>query len=187
MDHTRRVGVDRTAARAFLFSLGRYHVEEASTSLYGEATWTPLAGVRAVGGLRGEYYHYAVRAQNSAAAAAGTGCGDDAIVSPKASVVYAPTEHVELYANWGRGFHSNDVRGAVNVDTRCRCWCARRSRGRRTLAGIGADADSDLMVARRRQRAALRRRLQCSRADRGEQAARLRVGRLLAAAAVAGA
>src|SRR3546814_5234828 len=24
---------------------------------------------------------------------------------------------LELYANWGRGFHSNDVRGAVNVDT----------------------------------------------------------------------
>ena len=116
-DHTGSVGVDRTAERAFLFSLGRYHVEEASTSLYGEATWTPLAGVRVIGGLRGDYYHYAVRARNSAAAAAGTGSGNDAIVSPKASAAYSPTEHVELYANWGRGFHSNDVRGAVNVDT----------------------------------------------------------------------
>ncbi len=116
-DHIGSVGVDRTAARAFLFSLGRYHVEEASTSLYGEATWTPLAGLRVIGGLRGDYYYYAVRARDSAAAAAGTGSGDDAILSPKASIAYAPTEHVELYANWGRGFHSNDVRGAVNVDT----------------------------------------------------------------------
>ncbi|WP_294354267.1 TonB-dependent receptor [uncultured Sphingomonas sp.] len=116
-DHIGSVGVDRTAARAFLFSLGRYHVEEASTSLYGEATWTPLAGVRVIGGLRGDYYHYDVRARDSAAAAAGTGSGDDAILSPKASIAWAPSEQVELYANWGRGFHSNDVRGAVNVDT----------------------------------------------------------------------
>lgn len=116
-DHIGSIGVDRTAARAFLFSLGHYHVEEASSSLYGEATWTPLAGVRVIGGLRGDYYHYAVRARDSAAAAAGTGSGDDAILSPKASIAWAPGEHVELYANWGRGFHSNDVRGAVNVDT----------------------------------------------------------------------
>lgn len=116
-DHIGSVGVYRTRERSFLFSLGRYHVEEASAALYGEATWQPIAGLRLIGGLRGDYYHYAVRARNDAAALAGTGKGHDAILSPKASVAYSVTPHLELYGNWGRGFHSNDVRGAVNVDT----------------------------------------------------------------------
>ncbi|WP_267395445.1 MULTISPECIES: TonB-dependent receptor [unclassified Sphingomonas] len=116
-DHIGSVGVARTSDRTFLTSLGRYHVEEASAALYGEATWTPLAGLRLTGGARADYYHYAVRARDAAAAAAGTGSGGDAILSPKASVAYTPAPWLELYGNWGRGFHSNDVRGAVNVDT----------------------------------------------------------------------
>ncbi|MGJ0239538.1 TonB-dependent receptor [Novosphingobium fluoreni] len=116
-DHIGSVGVYRTRERSFLFSLGRYHVEEASAALYGEATWQPIAGLRLIGGLRGDYYHYAVRARNDAAALAGTGKGHDAILSPKASIAYSVTPHLELYGNWGRGFHSNDVRGAVNVNT----------------------------------------------------------------------
>jgi outer membrane receptor protein involved in Fe transport len=116
-DHIGSVGVYRTSARSFLFSLGRYHVEEASAALYGEAAWTPMPGLRLIGGLRGDYYRYQVRARDEAAELAGTGRGHDAIVSPKVSVAYALTHRLELYGNWGRGFHSNDVRGAVNVTT----------------------------------------------------------------------
>lgn len=116
-DHIGNVGVSRTSERRFLFSLGRYHVEEASAALYGEATWEPLAGLRLIGGLRGDYYHYSVRARDEAAAQAGTGNGHDSILSPKASVAYSLTPNLELYGNWGRGFHSNDVRGAVNTET----------------------------------------------------------------------
>ena len=116
-DHIGNVGVSRTSERRFLFSLGRYHVEEASAALYGEATWEPLAGLRLIGGLRGDYYHYSVRARDEAAAQAGTGKGHDSILSPKASIAYSLTPNLELYGNWGRGFHSNDVRGAVNIET----------------------------------------------------------------------
>lgn len=116
-DHIGNVGVSRTSERRFLFSLGRYHVAEASAALYGEATWEPLAGLRLIGGLRGDYYHYSVRARDEAAAQAGTGKGHDSILSPKASIAYSLTPNLELYGNWGRGFHSNDVRGAVNVET----------------------------------------------------------------------
>lgn len=116
-DHIGNVGVARTAQRTPLFSLGRYHVEEASAALYGEATWTPLAGLRVIGGVRGDAYRYAVRARDAAAAALGEGAGSNSIVSPKASVAYALNPQIELYANWGRGFHSNDVRGAVSVET----------------------------------------------------------------------
>lgn len=116
-DHIGSVGVNRTSGRQFLYSLGRYHVEELSGALYGEATWKPLPGLRLTGGLRGDYYHYSVRARDPAAAELGTGKGHDSIVSPKFSAAYEIAPQLEVYANWGRGFHSNDVRGAVNVDT----------------------------------------------------------------------
>ena len=116
-DAVGNVGVDRTAARAFLASLGHYRVGELSSALYGEVAWKPLAGLRVTGGLRGDYYHYSVRARDSVAASLGEGSGSASILSPKASIAYQVTPHLELYANWGRGFHSNDVRGAVNRDT----------------------------------------------------------------------
>lgn len=111
------VGVDRTSNRAFLASLGHYRVKELSSALYGEASWKPLAGLRVTGGLRGDHYRYSVRARDAVAAELGEGTGSASLVSPKASFAYKITPHLEVYANWGRGFHSNDVRGAVNVDT----------------------------------------------------------------------
>jgi outer membrane receptor protein involved in Fe transport len=116
-DHIGNVGVKRTVERQDLFSLGRYHVEELSSALYGEATWQPVTGLRLTGGLRGDYYDYTVRARDEAAVQLGEGNGHDSIVSPKVSVAYEVTPQFEVYANWGRGFHSNDVRGAVNVET----------------------------------------------------------------------
>ena len=41
----------------------------------------------------------------------------DSKVSPKIGAAYEFSDHVELYANWGRGFHSNDGRGVVNPVT----------------------------------------------------------------------
>ncbi len=116
-DHIGNVGVKRTADRQDLSSLGRYHVEERSGALYGEATWKPVPGLRLTGGLRGDYYDYTVRARDAAAVLLGEGSGHDSIVSPKVSAAYEVTPQFEVYANWGRGFHSNDVRGAVNEET----------------------------------------------------------------------
>lgn len=111
------VGVFHTDAGTFVESLGAYDVTEASSALYGEATLRPLPGVRVVGGLRGDYYQYSARARDAAATAIGTGRGHDAILSPKLAFAYSPISSLEFYANWGRGFHSNDVRGAVNIAT----------------------------------------------------------------------
>jgi hypothetical protein len=111
-DDIGRVGVDHTDARAFVETFGAYKVKEASGSLYGEATWRPVEGLRLVGGLRGDAYHASVDALNPEAAAIGTGSKGDAILSPKASFAYKLTDTVEIYGDWGRGFHSNDVRGA---------------------------------------------------------------------------
>lgn len=114
-DDIGNVGVHHTIDRAFVSSFGANAVREASASLYGEAEWRPLAGLRLTGGLRGDYYHYDVRARDAAAVGLGEGRGHDSLVSPKAAVAYQIAPSVEVYGNWGRGFHSNDVRGAVTA------------------------------------------------------------------------
>ena len=83
-DDIPNVGVQHTIARAFVSSFGLYKVKEASTALYGEATLRPLKGLRIIAGLRGDLYHYDVRANDAAAAALGEGSGDAHVVSPVA-------------------------------------------------------------------------------------------------------
>lgn len=112
-DEIGKVGVTQTSARAFVSSFGLYEVREASGSVFAEATWRPIAPLRIIGGLRGDAYHADVEARDAAAAAIGVGTKSDGIVSPKISVAYEVSDNIELYANWGRGFHSNDVRGTV--------------------------------------------------------------------------
>ena len=122
------VGVDRTADRTFLASLGHYRVKELSSALYGEATWTPIQGLRLTGGLRGDYYHHSVEARDPAAISLGEGSGSDAIISPKAALAYRITPHFEVYANWGRGFHPHSPSKSLILLSgsqyfRYKSWC----------------------------------------------------------------
>ncbi len=114
-DHISNVGVAQTSARTFVSSFGFHEVDELSTALFGEATWRPIEGLRVIAGLRGDYYHARVEAKDAAAAALGEGRKGDGILSPKIDIAYAVTDHLEVYADWGRGFHSNDVRGAFQT------------------------------------------------------------------------
>ena len=70
-DDIRNVGVQHTADRVLVESFGLYRVQEASGSLYAEATLHPTERLRITGGVRGDYYHYDVRANDAAAAALG--------------------------------------------------------------------------------------------------------------------
>jgi outer membrane receptor protein involved in Fe transport len=110
-DRIGKVGVTHTIDRAFVESFGLYRVNEASGAVFGEATWRPTDALRVIAGLRADAYHASVSARDPQAAAIGTGTAVDAVVSPKLDVAYALGDHFELYADWGRGFHSNDVRG----------------------------------------------------------------------------
>jgi outer membrane receptor protein involved in Fe transport len=109
--------VVHTDQRRFVESFGLYKVKEGSLAGYAEATLRPIEGLRIIGGLRGDYYHASVDALDAAAAALGTGKDSDGIVTPKINAAYKISDNVELYADWGRGFHSNDVRGTVNPTT----------------------------------------------------------------------
>ena len=76
-----------------------------------QAQWTDR--FRSNIGLRIDHYDYDVNASINA----NSGDGSDDIVLPSISLAYELSDQVEVYANWGRGFHSNDVRGVtISID-----------------------------------------------------------------------
>lgn len=88
-------------------------VDETGAGLYASGEITLAPGLRAILGLRYDHIFYDV----DAGLAANAGSGDDGILAPKASLAWQVSDAVEFYANYGRSFHSNDVRGAaITVD-----------------------------------------------------------------------
>ncbi|MCP6412438.1 hypothetical protein NL483_28225, partial [Klebsiella pneumoniae] len=64
-----------------------------------------------IAGVRTDQFWYNVASSNPL----NSGSGSDHIVSPKLSVVLSPTARTDVFMNWGRGYHSNDVRGATTT------------------------------------------------------------------------
>lgn len=92
-------------------------VKQTSVSLWGETQIQWSEKFRSILGMRGDSYQFDVNSDT----AANAGKKNDAIVSPKLSLVFGPWEQTEYYLNAGRGFHSNDARGTtirVNPDPR---------------------------------------------------------------------
>ena len=107
------VGLYRTQRRVRTATVREDDVTQTGAGIYLEAksNWTPW--FRSTLGLRGDAYLFDVtsdRAENSGSKSTG-------IVSPKASLVFVPTQRTELYISGGLGFHSNDARGTtISVD-----------------------------------------------------------------------
>jgi len=107
------VGLYPTRQRELLGIVREDTVDQASVGAYYEMTWRFAPRWRAVAGLRGDYYWFDVDADNPANA----GDDNDAIVSPKGSLIYAFSDTTEGYLSAGYGFHSNDARGvAIRFD-----------------------------------------------------------------------
>ena len=112
-DFIDRVGLYRTAARQILSTVREDQVNEGSAAVFAEVTVQPVPELRIMLGARADAYRFDVEAD----LAANSGKDNDAIFSPKASIAYTPFEQIEFYANYGRGFHSNDARGtSINID-----------------------------------------------------------------------
>lgn len=86
-------------------------IEEGSVAVYGELDWQVTDKLRIRPGLRADYYDFDVTDKNGISE---DGHETDSLVSPKLAVAYTISDTVEAYANWGKGFHSNDARGVVN-------------------------------------------------------------------------
>ena len=117
-DRIASLGLYQTVARRRVATVRQDRVDETEAGAYAalHTSWTPW--LRTSLGLR----HDRIRA--SAAATGGPfnmdNGGDPAAgqTSPKLSVVITPPGiggRTELFANWGYGFHSNDVRGATSA------------------------------------------------------------------------
>ncbi|MGB5368053.1 MAG: TonB-dependent receptor [Polyangiales bacterium] len=90
-------------------------VGEGSVGVFAEEelSWKWL---RLIGGLRFDYFGFNVDDRLEDTSTRGTKTSGEraqGIVLPKASLITQPVEPLELFFNFGRGFHSNDARGVV--------------------------------------------------------------------------
>lgn len=80
-----------------------------------EVSWKDT--IRLVGGARIDHFTFAVedRLEVLGDGTSTSGVADAALVSPKANLIVSPLDWLDLFANWGFGFHSNDARGVVRA------------------------------------------------------------------------
>jgi outer membrane receptor protein involved in Fe transport len=113
-DHIGKIGLYSSLAGTVSGTVRQDKLDEYSGAFFAEGTASLTDRLRVTLGLRGDVYGYDVHAQSLPA---NSGTGSDTMLSPKASLAWRAANHLELYANYGEAFHSNDVRGAsIRVD-----------------------------------------------------------------------
>ena len=87
----------------------RVHLFDGAPYLQETLRFAPW--LRAVAGLREEYYH----ATDTSFVTGASGHGHEWLFQPKGSLIIGPFAKTELYLSAGRGFHSDDVRGVFGT------------------------------------------------------------------------
>ncbi|WP_421739504.1 TonB-dependent receptor [Caulobacter sp.] len=108
LDDIGKVGLYRTTARVRRATVRQDRLTEWSAALWGEAA-RRIGPIDATLGLRAD----AFGADVSAGDRRNSGEVTDALLSPKLALAWRISKTFELYGDAGRGFHSNDARGAV--------------------------------------------------------------------------
>jgi outer membrane receptor protein involved in Fe transport len=144
-DRIGQVGLYPSAGGVRTSTIREDRVDEYSAALLAEVEWKPDNSLRVIAGLRGDAIGYRVRSD----LAANSGKGSDGFLAPKMALAWNATPALELYANYGESFHSNDVRGAtINVDPKSgdpadRVPIFSRARG----AELGARVEAETLTA----------------------------------------
>jgi hypothetical protein len=108
-------GIFHTKDQAELSVIRNDRIEETSVGPYAQARVRWSSWLRTVAGLRADYFRFNVASN----LAANSGLKNNAIASPKLSLLLGPWKQSELYLNLGYGFHSNDARGTtITVEPR---------------------------------------------------------------------
>ena len=111
-----RVGLFDSVARQVTATTRNDDVRETMIGFYGQSAVELMPLLRGVFGLRADHLQATV---NALTLAANSGRASATQWSPKLSLVAGPYAKTEFFLNAGRGFHSNDVRGATtSVDPR---------------------------------------------------------------------
>lgn len=108
VDDIGEVGLYRTTARVRRETVRQDALTEWSTAVWGEASKS-FGKLDATFGLRAD----AMGADVKAGDPRNAGDVSDLLVSPKLALAWRASKTFEVYADAGRGFHSNDARGAV--------------------------------------------------------------------------
>ncbi len=85
-------------------------INETETGAYIEEEARPARWLRFVLGARGDRVDAAVNNESDVAVDKTSGYAGQGQLSPKATAVVSPLEAWDLFANYGRGFHTNDAR-----------------------------------------------------------------------------
>ena len=107
------LGLYATTERRRISTTREDRVFQTSTGAYYQGELEVTDRFRVTGGIRGDIYHFDVRSNRPE----NSGVKSTGLVSPKLGVVFAPATRLELYGNFGYGYHSNDARGAtISID-----------------------------------------------------------------------
>ena len=99
----------QTTAKNRRNTLRRDRIDWDSIGLFSDLTWQWHPQLRSTMGIRIDHNRFDVKAQLPA----NSGRGNDTIVSPSFTSAFQLSDIAEIYASWGAGFHSNDVRGVT--------------------------------------------------------------------------
>ncbi len=103
------VGLYKTQQRLRYLTTREDDVEQSLNSVYAsiDTEWT--SKFRSVAALRADHYEYDVDSDLNL----NSGDGNDDLLSPKFSLIYAQSDRTEYFLSAGQGFHSNDARGTT--------------------------------------------------------------------------
>jgi TonB family protein len=114
--------LERTRQRELVGRVREARVNETSIGAFAKEEVTPVKWLRFIAGARSDFFSFTVddALEQPNQAEGGTGGSKGASrLSPKGSVVVTPISRknveLDLYANYGHGFHSNDARGVVRA------------------------------------------------------------------------
>ncbi|WP_312436238.1 TonB-dependent receptor [Janthinobacterium sp.] len=110
-DRLAPAGLYNTVGRVRHGTVREDRVREGSAGLYAENSTQWLPWLRSVAGLRHDAYRFNVASSIDG----NSGKASDSITSPKLSLIAGPWSRTELFANYGKGFHSNDARGTTQT------------------------------------------------------------------------
>jgi outer membrane receptor protein involved in Fe transport len=109
-DDIDEIGLYRTNRRQRLSTVRKDAVDQSSAAIFLSYDFKPFSWFRAVPGVRFDAYRAKIRSRSEPI---NSGSASDTQFSPKLSLVFGPWADTRVFVNAGRGFHSNDVRGAT--------------------------------------------------------------------------
>jgi outer membrane receptor protein involved in Fe transport len=88
-------------------------IDETESAAYAQEAWHPARWLRAMVGARVDRVDADVNNEAATAVVKPSGYRGATQLSPKAALIVTPVPELDLFANFGQGFHSNDIRTVI--------------------------------------------------------------------------